>query len=122
MDEEVDNPPLALDHRGFIRAEVSLAQVRPPSPAAVEAWRETCRRTFAELLHSLHLTGSVVKGTALASLISLPWQSCRWSQRLSTTQQRAWAKAELRELGRTDLGELFFFAADPGTPGNGSRW
>jgi uncharacterized protein len=64
MGEETDSAQRGLDNRGFIRSEVSLAQVRPPYPAVIEGLRDACRRAFADQLHSLYLTGSVVKGTA----------------------------------------------------------
>src|SRR5215213_5248033 len=53
-----------LDRHGFILPEVSLDRVRPPYPPVIAALREQCRAVFRSDLHSLYLTGSVVKGTA----------------------------------------------------------
>ena len=38
-------------------------------------------------------------------------QTCQRFPCLSTTQQRTWTEAELRELGHMDAGEFFFTAA-----------
>src|SRR5215217_2412001 len=53
-----------LDRHGFILPEVSLDRVRPPYPQVITVLRERCGVAFSSSLHSLYLTGSVVKGTA----------------------------------------------------------
>jgi hypothetical protein len=64
MVEVMGSTQRGLDGRGFIRPEVSLAQVRPPYPAVIDSLRDASQGAFADHLHSLYLTGSVVKGTA----------------------------------------------------------
>jgi uncharacterized protein len=64
MAEAIDSAQRGLDGRGFIRSEVSLAQVRPSYRPVIDSLRDACRSAFADQLHSLYLTGSVVKGTA----------------------------------------------------------
>jgi predicted nucleotidyltransferase len=59
-----DHAARGLDRHGFILPEVSLARVRPPYAPVIAALSEQCRVVFLSDLHSLYLTGSVVKGTA----------------------------------------------------------
>jgi uncharacterized protein len=67
MDEMADRTARGLDRHGFILPEVSLARVRSPYPPVIAVLREQCRAVFLSDLHSLYLTGSVVKGTARPS-------------------------------------------------------
>jgi uncharacterized protein len=53
-----------LDRAGFIRPEVAPSRVTPPYLPVVDHLRDRCRAAFAEDLHGLYLTGSVVKGSA----------------------------------------------------------
>ena len=64
MVEMADRAARGLDRQGYILPEVSLAWVRSPYPPVIAALREQCRTVFLSDLHSLYLTGSVVKGTA----------------------------------------------------------
>src|SRR5215213_4351077 len=67
MVEMADRAARGLDRQGYILPEVSLAWVRSPYPPVIAALREQCRTVFLSDLHSLYLTGSVVKGTARPS-------------------------------------------------------